>query len=156
MNLRGSWARFNRERDFRTRSYLGPPGGGPAKFPELFGRRLLEDPDGTQNGGQMFDFTKKVDPSGSPMGADRSKIKCYIGRCAVRPFLVPRGPKICQKRSKNSILCQNAAGCRPKSTKKIPLSISLLGRLYWYPVLGLTRGHDGDPNLTTTTEPQQQ
>ena len=57
------------------------PGGDPAKFPEFCRRRLLEDPDGTQNGGQMFDFTKKVDPSGSPVGADRSEIKSDRERC---------------------------------------------------------------------------
>ena len=34
-----------------------------------------------------------MDPSRSPVVADRSEIKCYIGRSAVRPFLVPQGPK---------------------------------------------------------------
>ena len=68
----------------------------------------------------MFDFTKKVDPSGSPVGADRSEIKCYIGRCAVRPFLVPRGPKICQKRYQHLNLAQNPGGCRPENPSLYP------------------------------------
>ena len=120
------WSRFDRqfcldrERDFRTRSYLGPHGGYPAKFPELFRRRLQGEPGGTQNRDQILDFTKKVDPSRSPRVADRCEISCYIGRCALMPFLVPRGPKICQKRSKNSNLGQNPGGCRSENPSLYP------------------------------------
>ena len=91
------------------------PGGDPAKFPEFFRRRPLEDPDGTQNGGQMFDFTKKVDPSRSPVGADRSEIKCYIGRCAVRPFLRPWGSKTHQKKIQNLDFGPKSRGMQAKS-----------------------------------------
>ena len=95
-------------------------GGDPAKFPIFVRRRPLEDPDGTQNGGQMFDFTKKVDPSRSPVGADRSEIKSDRERCAVRPFLVPRGSKIYQKKYKNLNLTQNQGGCRPENPSLYP------------------------------------
>ena len=102
-------------------------GGYPAKFPELFRRRLQGEPGGTQNRDQILDFTKKVDPSRSPRVADRSEISCYIGRCALMPFLGPRGPKICQKRSKNSNLGQNPGGCRPENPSLyLPLREALL------------------------------
>ena len=118
---------FYRERDFRTRSYLGPPGGGPGQIPRIVPAASPGEPWGGQNGGQKFDFTKKMDPSRSPVAADRSEISCYIGRPAVRPFLVPRGPKTTQKSSKNLILAQNPGGCRPENPSLYqPLGAGLL------------------------------
>ena len=110
-----------RERAFRTRSYLGPGVEGyPDKFPIFVRRRLQGSPGGAKMGAKSLDFTKKMDPSRSPVGADRSEIKSDRERCAVRPFLVPRGPKISQKRSNNLNLPQNPGGCRPENPSLYP------------------------------------